>query len=157
MLKNVCFIKFNAKEQKEIYNRKAEEETVKWWKAQCNIVKQVSLYPSEQDVSLETGIKIIKDYVKKHSKNRETVWTRGSLDQFVIDSVCKHSLKTDLLFDYSQYMDMRTAISILKDTAKSGYCSIDNFDNNLVFKHDPRHDVVYDVMMLLYGKWKRSC
>ena len=153
LLEKVCYVKFDAKEQKEIYDRKADKETLKWWNSQCDIVKKVSLIPSKEDLSLEAGMNIIKRYINQYKKSKtETVWTRGSLDQFVIDSVCKSSLKTELLFNYAQYMDMRTAINLLKDTASRGYCTIENFDKNIVYKHDPRHDVAYDVFMLLEGK-----
>ena len=151
LLDNTLFVKFNAKEQKQKYNRKVDKNTIEWWNKQCEAVKKISLYPMETDLSLSDGFYLIRDYIKKHTIGSEVVWTRGSLDQFVVDDVCKNSLKIDLLFNYSQYMDMRTAINLLKTTAKGGYCSVSDLDLNLIYKHDPKHDVCFDVAMLLYG------
>lgn len=145
------FVKFSAKEQIEKYKRTYSKETIDWWKNQCEITRKVSLDPSPNDVSLSDGIMLVRDYIKKYSSSEDMVWTRGSLDQFCVDDVCKNSLGVPVLFHYNRYMDIRTAINLLKDTSKNGYCDIPNFDRNIVMKHDPRHDVSLDVMMLLYG------
>jgi hypothetical protein len=150
-LSRTLFVKFIVKEQIENYNRSYAKDTIEWWKKQCDVVRKVSLNPSSDDIELASGIMLVRDYIRKHSDENDIVWTRGSLDQFCIDSVCEDSLKVPVLFHYNRYMDMRTAISLLKDTAKNGYCDLPDLDKNKVFKHDPRHDVVYDVMMLLNG------
>lgn len=152
LLNKVCFVKFDAKEQLQKYGRKANKETIDWWKKQAELVRNVSLTPYPEDVTAEEGVGILKDYIKKMSVGDEIVWTRGSLDQVVSDSLCKDSLNTAPLFNYAAYRDMRTAIDLLKNTAKWGYCGIPGFDKNKVYKHDPRHDVVYDIFMLLYGE-----
>lgn len=151
LIESCCFVKFDVKEQVEKYNRKFEKDTLAWWKRQCKMVKDVSVVPYETDLSAEDGVNVLKDYIKTHSRGVEMVWTRGNLDQILIDSLCRASLKTDLLFKYSWYRDLRTGIDLLKETSKSGYCEVPNFDGNKVYKHNPIHDVAYDVMMLLYG------
>lgn len=151
LLEQTLFVKFNAKEQIEKYKRTYDKETIDWWKKQCEIVRNVSFVPSPNDVSLFEGVGIVKDYIKNYSIGEEIVWTRGSLDQFAIDSLCV-SAGLPCLFNYVQYRDMRTAIDLLKETSKRGYCKVPGFDFNKVYKHDPVHDVASDVMMLLYGE-----
>lgn len=150
LLDRTCFVKFNLKEQVEKYHRTTDKETIEWWKKQCDFAKQKSLIPSRIDVSLVDGLNTAKEYVKKYSKGEEIVWTRGSLDQFALDSICD-DVKSDYLFNYSQYRDFRTAIDLLKETSKRGYCNVPNFNREQVIKHDPVHDVAYDAMMLMYG------
>lgn len=143
-------VKFNIKEQIEKYNRIVSKETIEWWKSQPEIVKKVSFFPSENDLPLENGLNIIRNYINKVSTGNEIVWTRGSLDQFVIDDLCD-SIGMQPLFRYSQYRDYRTAIDLLKETSKNGYCNVPNLDRNLIMKHDPRWDNTYDIIMLISG------
>ena len=98
LLKNTCFVKFNLKEQIEVYKRTTDKETIDWWKKQCDIVKNKSLIPSKEDVSLIEGLNIAKEYIKENSSGEEIVWTRGSLDQFAVDSICD-SAEVDYLFN----------------------------------------------------------
>lgn len=152
LVEQTCFVKLSAKEQVEKYKRRITKDTLDWWDKQCDIAKEVSLKPSKSDLLLSEGISIIKRYIKDKSVGDEIVWTRGSLDQILVDSVCKDSLKVEPLFNYGCYRDFRTAIDLLKETSKRGYCEIPNFDRNVVIKHHPVHDIVLDVMMLLYGE-----
>ncbi len=151
LLDNTCFVKFNIKEQIVSYNRLTDKPTIDWWKKQCDIVKEVSLIPSNKDIKVVEGLHIARDYIKDKGGKDEIVWTRGSLDQFAIDSLSE-TVGLPSLFEYGQYRDFRTAIDLLKNTSKRGYCNIPNFNRDLVMKHDPVHDVAYDVMMLLYGE-----
>jgi hypothetical protein len=151
LLDNTCFVKFNLKEQIEVYERTTNKETIDWWKKQCDIVKNVSLVPKKTDMNAIDGLKVARDYIKSKSQGDEIVWTRGSLDQFAIDSLCD-SVKVPYLFNYGQYRDFRTAIDLLKETSVRGYCTIPDFNRDIAIKHDPVHDVALDVMMLLFGK-----
>lgn len=152
LIDNSCFVKFNLKEQIKNYKRTVEKETLDWWKKQCKIAQEISLMPSDNDVTVKEGIKILRQYAKDNSVNeKELIWTRGSLDQIVLDSLFR-SAGEEHLFKYSHYRDMRTAIDLLKETSKGGYCEVLDLDMNKVFKHTPVHDCALDVMMLLYGK-----
>jgi hypothetical protein len=41
--------------------------------------------------------------------------------------------------------------TLLPESIPDHIKDISNFDKNMVMKHDPRHDVCYDVFMLLHG------
>jgi len=146
-----CFVKFDVKEQKAM-GRTVGSDTVNWWKKQSKEVQQISLLPSENDVSVEMGIKKFQQYIRDNSvEKEELVWIRGTIDQMAMDSLCK-SAKMDRLFFYWVYRDVRTYIDFTKETAKKGYCKIPGFDFSKVKKHDPIHDVCLDVLMILEGE-----
>lgn len=151
IVENCFFVKFNAKEQIEKYNRNFTKSTIDWWKNQCKIAQDISYIPSNVDINVSEGLYKAKEYINRFNGGKGIVWTRGSLDQFAIDSLCE-SAEIPYLFEYNQYRDFRTAIDLLKETSKNGYCDIPNFNRDIVVKHDPRQDIALDVLMLLNGK-----
>lgn len=152
LIDSACFVKFDAKEQVSKYKRLVEKSTVEWWQKQDKEVQKLSLAPRETDVTAEKGIRVLQQYIRDHStEKKEVCWIRGTLDQVCMDSLCK-SVELPFLFDYYQYRDVRTALDLIKETTKRGYCRIPNFDLKQVNKHDPVHDVALDAMMLMYGE-----
>ena len=151
LLDNTCFVKFDIKDQTQKYKRTIEKSTVEWWKGQEKAIQQISVFPSSNDVTAEKGIKILREYIRDNTiEKNEICWIRGTLDQILLDSLCK-DLKVPFIFNYYQYRDVRTALDLIKETTKRGYCKIPNFDFKQVVKHDPRWDVVLDAFMLMYG------
>lgn len=68
------------------------------------------------------------------------------------DSLCV-ALDIQPIEHYCNYRDVRTAIDILAETARRGYCQmIKPFNRDLVLKHHPSHDISLDVLMLKYPK-----
>lgn len=152
LVDNCCFVKFDANDQIKKYKRTVDKGTIEWWKNQPTETKKLSVSPSANDVSAEKGIKIFKEYIRDNSKEKKEVcWIRGTIDQTCMESLCR-ALGTPPLFEYYQFRDIRTALDLIKDTTKRGYCKIPGFDYSKIVKHDPVHDVSLDVMMLLYGE-----
>lgn len=155
LVDNTLFVKFNAKEQIEKYKRTFSKETIEWWKTKIpQVTRGFSFSPSDNDVSVQVGVDTLKSYINKYSNNKEeVVFIRGSFDQYISDHLCKYSLGVDPLFRYNAWRDFRTAIDLLKGTARGGYCKVPGFDSETkVWKHNPIHDTAYDVFMLLYGE-----
>lgn len=146
LIEKTCFVKFDAKEQIQKYKRGISKSTVDWWKKQSKEAKEFSLTPSSQDVSLSVGAEKLRSYVKEHSKGKELVFCRGSLDQFVMCDLFEQ-LELPQLFNYYQYRDFRTAIECLKDNAERGYCELPGLTG--VIQHNPIHDNCRDILMLL--------
>ena len=145
-LDNSCFVKFDVQEQISM-GRTRDKGTLDWWKNQADIPKQVSLLPSENDLSAKEGISTLKKYIADNG-GEDIIWARGSLDQMAIDSLSR-AVYIEPLVRYNMWRDVRTAVDLLSPTAKDGYCKIKNFNPDLyVIKHDPRHDCALDVMML---------
>jgi hypothetical protein len=152
LLDNACFVKFNTKEQVDV-GRTVSKSTLEWWKEQHDYVKQVSMKPSREDMTVENGLQKFYDYMSKFpNAKKQTMWARGSLDQMVIDSLAvKFGLEE--ITGYNVWRDVRTAIDVLYGT-ENGYAEVDHplFKRHEVIKHHPVHDCALDAMMLMYGK-----
>lgn len=152
LLERACFVKFDAKEQIQM-KRSSDKGTMDWWATQHEYVRGVSLTPKKDDLTAVEGINIIKEYMAKYPEKNQTMWSRGSLDQMCIDSLCKWTGQ-DLIAPYFVWRDVRTAVDLLTETGKGGYCDINHptFQRHNVIKHHPTHDCALDIMMLIYGK-----
>lgn len=153
---DALFVKFSVKDQVENYARTVDKDTIAWWNKQCDLVKQQSFFPKKDDFPAKHGIEILRNYINQHCDPENTlIWTRGSLDQMSIDSLCK-AVGVDLLVRYSNYRDMRTYVDLVATNPKRGYCDIDaskypgTWDRNVVTKHNPLDDIVLDALQLLY-------
>lgn len=153
LLDNALFVKIKSKDQVERLKRTVDIGTIEWWQNQHEYVRKVSLEPSSDDMTAEEAVTALHNYMNKYPNAQDqTMWTRGSLDQMVIDSLCK-KLDMQLLTGYNVYRDARTAIDILTGST-TGYCNVEHptFNRASVIKHHPVHDCALDAMMLLYGK-----
>ena len=152
LLKEALFVKLDVAKQIKHYNRTMDLETGKWWEGQHQYVKDCSLKPSKDDLDPVDAMQRIREYVAKYPDQEQTIWARGSLDQMCFDSLTL-ALDEERIFRYNNWRDVRTAIDLLKDTAKNGYCQINHptFQTHNVIKHHPTHDCAYDIMMMLYG------
>lgn len=153
LLDGALFVKLNAKDQLQRLDRTLDMGTLEWWKNQHEYVRSVSLDPSGHDLLAEDAIRKLHDYMNKFpNANKMTMWTRGSLDQMAIDSLCK-KVDMQLLTGYNMYRDVRTAIDCFTGSS-NGYCNVDHptFNRAAVIKHHPVHDCALDAMMLMYGK-----
>ena len=142
-------VKFDIKEQEAI-GRLVDDETVAWWRKQSDIAKKVSLIPAETDLSVKEGIDILRDFINDNGGDKQTVWVRGTLDQMALESLCR-SFKIQPLIHYSQFKDVRTAIDLISESSRNGYCRMKGgFNQNHVVKHVPANDCAFDIMMMLY-------
>jgi len=152
-ISEALFVKFDVQEQVTKYKRTIDKSTIEWWSKQHDYVRKISFLPSkEDDLSAVEGIKRIAEYIDT-PYNENTMWSRGSLDQMSIDSLCKVSGQ-ELIAPYNNWRDIRTALDCLTETSKNGYCDLKiPFDKGSnVIKHHPIHDCAYDIMMLIHGK-----
>jgi hypothetical protein len=151
LLENALFVKFDVQQQIGV-KRVAEKSTIEWWSKQHEYVKKTSLIPSDEDLDAVTGILKLKEYINAHDGPKQTFWARGSLDQMCIDSLCK-SFDMDLLTEYNNWRDVRTALDCLCKSTNNGYVDVSHptFQRHNVIKHHPTHDCAYDIMMMLYG------
>jgi hypothetical protein len=151
LLDRTLFLKFDAKYQIKQLNRTIDKDTLKWWSTLHPYIQDISLHPKDDDLKPEIAIQKIKDYINMFpNPENQTIWIRGSMDQPMIDSLCK-AMSIEPIMRYNNYRDLRTAIDILYGST-NGYCEVENFDKNQVLKHHPVHDICYDVMQLTKGK-----
>jgi hypothetical protein len=154
-LDRTLFVKFNAVDQIKRLKRTTSKDTMEWWSKQAEYVRNQSIKPKPDDYSAEEGIDKIIQYMNQYEKPREQImWARGSLDQVVIDSLCK-AVDKPCITEYYVWRDVRTAVDIIYGTS-NGYCEVDHpdFNRDSIPNHLPYHDICIDVMMLTQGKEK---
>jgi len=151
LLDRALLVKFDVMEQKKI-GRKVNEDTLDWWKTMPKDVQKASLFPSKNDLSMVEGLTMLDEYVDTHGEPKKNIcWTRGSLDQLLLDSLYTQVQRKPSL-NYGQFMDLRTFFRLMKESTNSyAYVDIPDFDMSQVKKHDPVHDIAYDVFQVLYG------
>jgi len=155
LLKSTKFVKFNIHEQKSM-GRTVGHETMAWWKKQSPEVFNYSFLPDINVLSVSDGLKEIKKYMydkmMEHGKKSCMMWARGNLDSMCLDSLSRYyNIKP--IAPFNMWMDVRTVITCMKDSATSfGYCNVPNFDDSIVIKHKPDHDVCFDVMQICNGE-----
>jgi hypothetical protein len=152
LLNDACFVKFNGRQQMNA-GCTVSKSTLAWWKEQHEYIRNVSLVPSKDDLSVEEGLARLHEYMAKFPNAKEqTMWARGSLDQLVIDSLAVR-FGLEEITGYNMWRDVRTAVDILYGTT-NGYVDVDHplFKRHEVIKHHPVHDCALDAMQLMYGK-----
>jgi len=144
------YVKFDANEQKEM-GRTMEKGTIEWWKKQDKEVFDSEVRVKPTDVKLLDGLNQAAEWIASvpgYSRKTGTVWTRGSIDDMVLGSVCKQAGRAPL-FPFYLVRDVRTAVDILYGS-HNGYVDIDAPMPNIQ-KHNPTVDAALDAMMLRYG------
>lgn len=145
------YVKFDAKEQIDKYQRKVSSDTLQWWSQQSESIRKLCFKPSPKDSSAVEGIEKIRAYIKSVNPNETLFWARGSLDSRVLEFLCS-AVGVAPIARYNQWMDVRTAIRLLKETTNAaGYCPIPDFDDSVIMKHNPLDDIALDVLMLVRG------
>lgn len=150
LVERSLYVKLNAREQLE-NGRSKSKSTVEWWMKQGQDIQDLCLKPSPKDLSVEEALRRMREYVDANGSKDSFFWARGSLDQMSLESLAR---KFDQPFfaDYNAWMDVRTAIRLIKETAKwTGYCDIPDFNRDLVNKHNPIDDIALDVLQLVKG------
>ena len=154
MRENAFFVKLDAKDQLTRLKRTVTKSSLAWWNKQCDNVKEISLRPNVNDITIEVGIEGLRDWASKvDPQGKCIVWARGNLDQLVLDSM-EEKLGVEPVFFFNRWRDVRTAVDLLKNTT-TGYCQVDypGFNASIdITKHNPVDDCILDAMMLLYGK-----
>ena len=153
MRENAFFVKLDAEDQIKRLKRTITKSSLSWWNKQCDNVKIISLRPRPDDIKVEDGIELMREWAKKvDSQGKSIVWARGNLDQLVLDAM-EEKLEVEPVFFFSRWRDVRTAVDLMYNTT-TGYCKVDypGFDSYLnILKHSPVDDCILDAMMLLYG------
>lgn len=154
--KNSFFVKFNAREQQTMYNRSVSKDTLKWWSEQSKASQAMSLIPSASDRSVVDGLSALTEFYHSRggSKNSK-IYTRGSFDQMITDSLFK-SANMKPLAPYYSFRDIRTAIEILYPKSERGYIEVDcnlctDYKEDSLVGHDPVDDCLRDIAQLLAG------
>lgn len=145
LLRNVKFIKFDVQDQVNKWNRKIEESTLEWWSQQTKEAR-ASIKPHPSDVSITEMIPWMSSHFDRQKV--KIVFTRNNtFDPVIVQSVSK-DFNMPVPYDWWKIRDTKSFImgltygTDIKDSFIPPDCE------NKYVKHDPRHDVVLDVMRL---------
>lgn len=146
LLASCHMIKFDVKEQIQEYKRVVDPDTIKWWSEQSKEAQTV-LKPSAEDKSISELYKFITNAIPD-CKNLNKAYTRGNtFDPMFLENIMRQTNNPDP-FHWRIVRDTRSMIEGMSWGA--------NIDNGFVpegllekfIAHDPRHDVVMDVMRM---------
>ena len=158
LLDKCHYIKFDIQEQVKKYNRIISKETLDWWMSQGDEAKK-QITPSKNDVSIDK----LYDFIIQNVdfSNLKKIYTRGgSFDPNFLESVLAQCGK-EVPFQWRMMRDTRSFIEgmgIGIDKFVNDF-NLKAFDGKFI-KHDPRSDVVADVMrmqamtrLILLNEW----
>lgn len=143
LLTQTEYIKFDVTDQVKNWDRRVDQSTLDWWKAQSKEAI-ASIKPSKDDVSIT---KLIPWLGETLSKNTKYVFTRNNtFDPVIVTSVCA-TMGEKVPYEWWKIRDTKSFIfGLVYDNNIRDDFIPPNCDN--VIKHDPRHDIVLDVMRM---------
>lgn len=140
------FIKFDVADQVKNYGRKITKETLDWWNNQGEDAKKM-IHPSKMDQPITNFVDFIVNNCNTNSFNR--VYVRGvAFDSIILEELYK-LCNSPIPFHWSKYRDTRSFI----DGLTYGTEIVNNFmldDLKTTILHDPRHDVILDVLRMQF-------
>ena len=139
------YMKFNVKEQVEVYNRIIDMETVKWWQAQGEKA-QKQIRPSSEDVSI-TELPNFFSAVIGNSK-LDKAYTRGNDFDPVFLKTLLSIINSPPPYSWWIIRDTRSMIEGLSCGSKISSMFIPEECKDEFVKHDPIHDIAMDVMRM---------
>jgi len=148
LLMNAKFIKFNVKEQVEVYGRKVDKETLEWWSKQSPEARK-SLAPSKDDAPLIELHPFLMDLLN-NPKDAKKIYTRGNtFDPIFLESLLQNINQVDP-FPWWNIRDTRSMIEGMTfGTDIRNDFMPDELKEHFIH-HNPIHDIAIDVMRLQY-------
>jgi hypothetical protein len=144
LLEKTHIIKFDVEEQVKKYGRKINKETLKWWGEQSGEA-QKSLKPSAKDKSIS---ELYQFFVVNKCTNLNKVYTRGNtFDPIFLEHIMKQC-GDPMPYNWWEIRDTRSLIEGLTWGSDLKNSFIPEGLEEKFIAHDPRHDIVMDVMRI---------
>lgn len=144
-------VKFNMREQLEVYKRKITESTMEWWKDQSPDAKKI-LKPTPQDSSMADGLRAFNAWMKRvgYDYKNAFVWSRGTYFDFPKLEHMYMQSGVDCGYNGWKIRDVRTYIDVLLGTNNGKWDPQDKPRSFIA--HDALHDAAMDAhrMQLLF-------
>lgn len=145
LLAETSFIKFNVAEQVEKYNRIVDKSTLEWWQRK-EPEARIQLEPSDEDRSITELWQFFSDYSK--GLDLKKVYTRGNgFDPIVLESIVQ-TFGYSVPYPWWIIRDTRSTINGMSWGSDLDDKFIPEGLNEKFIHHDPRHDIVMDVMRM---------
>ena len=145
LMNKVQFRKFNVKDQVDRWNRKIEQTTLEWW-AQQSKEARASIKPSPEDYTINTLIPWLESHFNRE-KNKFVFTRNNTFDPVIVQSVSK-DFSLPVPYDWWKVRDTKSFIMGLTYGSDIRDSFIPPEAEGKYVKHDPRHDVVLDVLRM---------
>jgi len=145
LLANCKCIKFNVEDQVKNYNRVISKDTLDWWAKQSPEARK-QLTPSSKDKLISE----IDDFLSEHVdfKSLKKCYTRGNtFDPIFMEYIYKDIGKVERI-PFWTIRDTRSTIDGMSWGTNLDNKFIPNGLKEKFIAHDPRHDIVMDVMRM---------
>lgn len=145
LLSRVKFIKFDVQDQVKNWNRKIEDSTLDWWKSQSKEALK-AIKPSSEDVSITEFFPWFNNNFN-FEKNKLVFTRNNTFDPVIVMSLAK-TFDVPVPYNWWKIRDTKSFLfgltygSGIKDSFIPPDCE------NKYVKHDPRHDIVLDIMRM---------
>lgn len=145
LLESVVYFKFDVEDQVKKWNRRVDPKTIEWWQQQSKEAL-ATIKPSKHDESLIEFMPWFTSHFER-DKLRYVFTRNNTFDPVIIQSICS-DLNLPVPYDWWKIRDTKSFIMGLT----YGHDIKDSFippeAEGKYVKHDPRHDVVLDVLRL---------
>lgn len=146
LLSETKYIKFNVEEQVKKYNLSIEKATLDWWSQQNETAKK-QLVPRATDVSIDELYSFVQTNAASEVPLKKVYTRRNTFDPVFMTSIMK-TTGNPLPYDWWLVRDTISTIDGLSwGSGISDKFYPDGLYDSFVH-HDPRHDIVMDVMRL---------
>ena len=148
LLGNVKSVKFDVQEQVKKYGRNIQKSTLEWWKKQ-GAAAQKQLQPSDEDISIAELYNWLTNEFDIPSY--KAVWTRGNtFDPIFLRTILESAGDKDPFDQWWAIRDTRSFIDGMVYGSDIRNTFIPPGLDEKFVAHDPKHDVVMDVMRMQY-------
>lgn len=154
-------VKFDISSQKtgNINARIFDDSTIKWWANQSPEAK-FNLRASPSDVSLETGVNIVEEFLSSNGVNKKESfgYARGVGFDFgiMVDIIRQITGKRETMNEewcrFWNQRDVRTSIEKTLMTRGMTECPLPMGTLDGFVAHDSIHDCARDVLMMIYAQ-----
>lgn len=143
-------IKFDVKEQINVYHRSITTDTIEWWKSQSKEARDANLKPSPDDMTVVEGLTKLNKFIAETGYNHKQsyVWSRGSNFDFPkLEHLYEDCAKLTVPFNTWKIRDTRTYIDILCGRNDGKYDLKMGIKDNFV-AHNCLHDAALEAAKL---------
>ena len=149
LLRDTSFMKFDVQQQVKTYQRKIDMDTVRWWKEKPAKIQDMLLEPAESDSPFYSIVTFIKELIPNENLV-DMVFTRGNTFDPIILKGITEQLKSQDPYPFYKDRDTRSFIDGLTFGADMrNDFMVPGLEEKFI-AHDPRHDIVMDVMRMQY-------
>lgn len=147
-------VKFDLKEQLNVFKRTQDKDTIAWWKKQSPEVQKI-LYPSSSDISLSKLDDIFSTYMDESGIDfkKAMLFSRGFMDWCIVDDIYETVLNIggdSRPYSFWNQRDMRSFQHALADNVWGKVRPPAEYLAPDVVEHSSVDDVVLDAQRMNY-------